>query len=87
MGKSHFKKAIASLEARIAEHQLILELQEECQNVLSLVNQLQLSELSDRQKGEILSELLVATIHLQSHCDEDLQNLISDDMETLADNI
>jgi len=31
MRKSHFKKAIASLEARIAEHQLILELQEECQ--------------------------------------------------------
>lgn len=66
-------------------NQLILELQEECQTVLSLINQLQLSELSDRQKGEILSELLVATIHLQSHCDEDLQNLMSDEMETLAD--
>ena len=66
-------------------NQLILELQEECQTVLSLINQLQLSELSDRQKGEILSELLVATIYLQSHCDEDLQNLISDEMETLAD--
>jgi hypothetical protein len=60
---------IASLEARIAEHQL------------------QLSELSDRQKGEILSELLVGTIHLHSHCDEDLQNSISDEMEILADNI
>jgi hypothetical protein len=68
-------------------NRLIIELQEECQNVLSLVNQLQLSELNDRQKGEILSELLVSTIHLQSHCDEDLQNLISDEMETLADNI
>ena len=68
-------------------YRLIIELQEECQNVLSLVNQLQLSELNDRQKGEILSELLVSTIHLQSHCDEDLQNLISDEMETLADNI
>lgn len=66
-------------------NRLIIELQEECQNVLSLVNQLQLSELNDRQKGEILSELLVSTIHLQSHCDEDLQNLISDEMETLAD--
>jgi len=32
-------------------NRLITELQEECQNVLSLVNQLQLSELSDRQKG------------------------------------
>jgi hypothetical protein len=53
----------------------------------SLVNQLQLSELSDRQKGEILSELLVSTVHLYSHCDEDLQNLISDELEVLDDNI
>ena len=67
-------------------NRLIIELQEECQNVLSLVNQLQLSELNDRQKGEILSELLVATIHLHSHCDQDLQNSISDEMEVLADN-
>jgi hypothetical protein len=66
-------------------NQLLMELQEECQNVLSLVNQLQLSELSDRQKGKILSELLVASIHLHTHCDEDWQNLISDEMETLAD--
>jgi hypothetical protein len=66
-------------------NQLIIELQEECQNVLSLINQLQLSELSDRQKGQILSELLVASIHLHSHCDEDWQNLISDELETLTD--
>ena len=65
-------------------NQLLLELQDECQNVLSLVNQLQLSELSDRQKGKIFSELLVASIHLHSHCDEDWQNLISDELETLA---
>ena len=66
-------------------NQLIIELQEECQNVLSLINQLQLSELSDRQKGQILSELLVASIHLHSHCDEDWQNLISDELESLKD--
>jgi len=66
-------------------NQLIMELQEECQNVLSLINQLQLCELSDRQKGQILSELLVASVHLHSHCDEDWQNLISDELETLAD--
>jgi hypothetical protein len=66
-------------------NQLIIELQEECQNVLSLINQLQLSELRDRQKGQILSELLVASIHLHSHCDEDWQNLISDELETLTD--
>jgi hypothetical protein len=68
-------------------NRLIIELQEECQNVLSLVNQLQLSELSDRQKGEILSELLVGTIHLHSQCDEDLQNLISDELESLDNNL
>ena len=73
-------------------NQLLMELQEECQNVISLVHQLQLSELSDasgersyRQKGKILSELLVSSIHLHSHCDEDWQNLISDELETLAD--
>jgi hypothetical protein len=66
-------------------NQLIIELQEECQNVLSLMNQLQLSELSDRQKGQILSELLVASIHLHSHCDENWQNLIADELETLTD--
>jgi len=49
--------------------------------------QLQLSELSDRKKGEILSELLVSTIHLYSHCDEDLQNLIADEIEVLANDI
>jgi hypothetical protein len=50
-----------------------------------LINQLQLSELSDRQKAQILSELLVASLHLHSHCDEDWQNLISDELETLTD--
>jgi hypothetical protein len=73
-------------------NQLLMELQEECQNVISLVNQLQLSELSDafgersyRQKGKILSELLVASIHLHSHSEEDWQNLISDELENLVD--
>ena len=72
-------------------NQLLIELQEECQNVLALVNQLQLSELSDAyskrsylQKGKILSELLVASIHLHSHCDEEWQNLIADELEYLA---
>lgn len=65
-------------------NKLIMELEEECQRVLSLINQLQLSELSERQKGQILSELLVSSIHLHSHCDEDWQNLISDELETLS---
>ncbi len=66
-------------------NQLIIELQEECQNVLSLINQLQLSELRDREQYQILSELLVGSIHLHSHCDEDWQNLISDELENLTD--
>lgn len=64
---------------------LIMELKEECQNVISLINQLQLSDLSNSQKGEILASLLVTSIHLHSHCDEDWQNLISDELETLTD--
>lgn len=66
---------------------LITELKEECQNVISLINQLQLSNLSDSQKGEILVNLLVSSIHLHSHCDKDWQNLISDELESLTDNI
>ncbi|WP_342596917.1 hypothetical protein VKI21_15045 [Cyanobacterium aponinum UTEX 3222] len=64
---------------------LIVELKEECHNVLSLINQLEISELSDRQKGKILSELLVSSIYLDSHCNKDFQDLISDELETLHD--
>lgn len=61
---------------------LIIELKDECQKVISLINQLELSNLTDSQKGDILAELLVSTIHLNSHCDRDLQELISDELET-----
>lgn len=64
---------------------LLKELQEECQNVFSLINQLELSNLSNSQKGEILSDLLVSSIHLHTHCDPDFQELISDELETLQD--
>lgn len=64
---------------------LLLELKEECQQVISLIHQLQLSDLSDRQRGEILSELLVSSIHLNTHCDEDWQNLIADELQNLPD--
>ncbi|OKH16954.1 hypothetical protein [[Limnothrix rosea] IAM M-220] len=64
---------------------LLSELQEECQNVISLTHQLQLQDLSDRQRGEILSQLLVSTIHLNTHCDQDLQDLIADEIEVLPD--
>ncbi|MBE9223091.1 hypothetical protein IQ215_10325 [Cyanobacterium stanieri LEGE 03274] len=62
---------------------LIIELQNECQTVISLINQLELSNLTDSQKGDILAELLASIIHLNSHCDEDLQELISDELETI----
>ncbi|MGI0482075.1 hypothetical protein ACN4EE_14980 [Geminocystis sp. CENA526] len=64
---------------------LIVELKEECQTVISLINQLQLSNLTDNQKGDILVELLTSTIHLNSHCDRDLQELISDELESADD--
>ena len=64
-------------------NQLMSELQEECQNVITLMNQLESSEFTKIQKGEILSELLVASIHLHSHCDEDFQHLLSNDLEKL----
>jgi hypothetical protein len=52
---------------------------------LSLINQLELSNLTDSQKGEILANLLVSSIHLHSHCDRDFQELISDELEKLKD--
>ena len=56
---------------------LISELGEECQNVIALVNQFKLNDLSNKQKVEILAELLASSIHLNSHCSENFQDLIS----------
>ncbi|WP_017293638.1 hypothetical protein [Geminocystis herdmanii] len=61
---------------------LIIELKEECQTVISLINQLELCNLTDNQKEDILVELLTSTIHLNFHCDRDLQELISDELES-----
>lgn len=61
---------------------LLLELKEECENVLALIHQLQLAELSNNQRGDILAELLVASIHLHAHCDEDWQNTIATTIES-----
>jgi hypothetical protein len=68
-------------------NQLIIELGQECQNVITLVNQFQLSDLSNKQKVEILAELLASTIHLHSHCDEDLQEMISEELDSLPDDV
>lgn len=64
---------------------LIAELGEECRNVTALISQLQLPHLTPEQQATILAELLTATIHLHSHCDEEFQDLIAEEMETLPD--
>jgi hypothetical protein len=61
---------------------LIAELGTECAQVQALINQLQLPSLTANQQLEILAELLAA-VHLHSHCDEDFQTLIADEMENL----
>jgi hypothetical protein len=43
---------------------LLAELGQECTQVLKLINQLQLSDLSPSQKVNILSDLLSSTVHL-----------------------
>jgi hypothetical protein len=63
---------------------LIAELGVECQRAISLVHQLQLPNISDRQKVDVLAELNASIIHLQSHCDEDLQDLIADELENIS---
>ncbi len=64
---------------------LIDELGTECQNVITLIHQLQLPYLSDRQKAEILAEFLSAAIHLNVHCADDFQTLIAEEMAKLSD--
>lgn len=64
---------------------LIPELGEECQNVMALVNQFQLSDLTPDQQAQILSELLAASIHLHSHCGQEFQDLIADEIEALPE--
>lgn len=64
---------------------LISELGDECRTVTALIHQLQLPHLSATQQAEILAELLSATIHLHAHCDDQFQDLIAEEMETLPD--
>jgi hypothetical protein len=45
------------------------------------------SNLTNKQKIEILSELLASTIHLHTHCDEDFQEMISQELESLPDGV
>jgi hypothetical protein len=64
---------------------LMVELGDECQMMLALLNQLQLPNLSAEQRSNILAELLASSIHLHTHCDEDFQNLIAEELEALPD--
>jgi hypothetical protein len=64
---------------------LIAELGTECAQVQALINQLQLPSLTANQKVEILVEMLAAAVHLHTHCDEDFQTLIANEMENLPD--
>ena len=66
-------------------NQLIAELESECENVITLIDQLKSPHLNSEQKAEVFAELLAATTHLNSHCGEDFQTLIADEMETLPD--
>lgn len=64
---------------------LTRELGSECQKVVTLLNQLQLPDLTHSQQATILAELLTSAIHLHIHCGEDFQTLISDALEALPD--
>jgi hypothetical protein len=66
-------------------HPLLIEMGTECQNVVNLLNELQRPDLSVDRQGTILANLLAATIHLNVHCDEDLQDLIVNELEELPD--
>lgn len=64
---------------------LVRELGDECSRVLELVHQLQLPSLQDSQKADILANLIASSIHLNTHCDEDFQNALADELERLPD--
>ena len=53
--------------------------------LLTLIHQLQLPDLSDRQKAEIIADFLSAAIHLNVHCGEDFQTLVAEEMAKLSD--
>lgn len=64
---------------------LLAELGDECSRVLELMHQLQVSNLQNDQKADILAEILASAIHLNTHCDEDLQAAIADELDKLPE--
>jgi hypothetical protein len=84
MGKKNHEKSIDPMTiANPTLNTLIAELGVECQRVIMLVHQLQLPNISDRQKIDVLTELNNSKIHLQSHCDDNLQDLIADRLKSI----
>ena len=65
---------------------LMEEWESECKNVLILMEKCKnISPANAAKKVDILAELLAASIHLHSHCDDDFQDLIAEEMENLPD--
>jgi hypothetical protein len=86
MGEKNHRKAIRSMAQRTGElNTLTHELGNECLKVVTLLNQLQLPNLSASQPATILAELLASRIHLHAHCGDDFQNLIAEALEALPD--
>jgi hypothetical protein len=63
---------------------LLTELGEECEKIVFLLSQLKLANLTDDQKGDILSELTGSVCHLHVHT-EQLPELIEDEILALPD--
>lgn len=63
---------------------LLDELGAECENILSLLSQLKLANLTDDQKGDILAELTGSVCHIHAHT-EDLPELVENEILTLPD--
>ncbi|WP_017297277.1 hypothetical protein [Nodosilinea nodulosa] len=83
MQLSSRQRSLAIQDATLSA--LVRELGDECSRVLELIHQLQLPGLNDGQKAEILAELTASAIHLQSHCDQDFQDSLADELEQLSD--
>ena len=66
-------------------HPLLIEMGTECKNVVNILNQLQSYDLTVDRQGTLLADLLAATIHLNVHYEEDLQDLIGDELEALPE--
>ena len=64
---------------------LLIEMGTECKNVVNILNQLQSYDLTVDRQGTLLADLLAATIHLNVHYEEDLQDLIGDELEALPE--